>query len=98
MKLQNCKESFRCFWGCLEYEWISGKSYFEEEILAEKINTMVQLGKFSKESRFYFWLRKTGKDYLLPGENKGAAMSSKEISFWDKNGSSYEHALILFER
>ncbi|MEO8415759.1 MAG: AAA family ATPase [Ginsengibacter sp.] len=85
------------FLALLEYEWISGKSLIEEEVLAGKINTVVQLGKFSKESKFYFWLRKTGKNYLLPGEKMGAAMSPKEISFWNKKGSAYEHALILFE-
>ncbi len=85
------------FLALLEYEWISGKNCIEEEVLVEKINTMVQLGKFSKESKFYFWLRKTGKNFLLPGEKTGAAMSPKEVSFWNKKGSAYEHALILFE-
>jgi DNA-binding CsgD family transcriptional regulator len=91
------------FLALLEYEWITGKSYIETEALSRAINMMVQLGKFSKKSRFYFWLRKTRKDYLLIKEKYEdydgccITMALKEAALWEKWGCPYEQALALFE-
>ena len=87
----------------LEYEWITGKNHIEMESLAMAIRKLTELGKFSKKSRFYFWLRKTGKDNLLHGqENENYRKNSVttamiEAELWEKWGCSYEHALALFE-
>jgi DNA-binding CsgD family transcriptional regulator/tetratricopeptide (TPR) repeat protein len=91
------------FIALLEYEWITGKSYIEMEALSHAINRLVEVGKFSKKSRFYFWLRKTGKDYLLPKEEleneeeNSLTAFIKEVELWENWGCPYEHALALFE-
>jgi DNA-binding CsgD family transcriptional regulator/tetratricopeptide (TPR) repeat protein len=86
----------------LEYEWMTGKSYTETEDLSTAINMLVDLGKFSKKSRFYFWLRKTGKGHLLPkaartDEKEPAAIFMDEVKLWGNWGCPYEQALALFE-
>jgi DNA-binding CsgD family transcriptional regulator len=87
----------------LEYEWITGESYIEMDALSRTVNRIVELGKFSKKSRFYFWLRRTGKDYLLPEEKHESDEESnlttvaEEASLWENWGCPYEHALALFE-
>ncbi len=91
------------FLALLEYEWLTGKSVIEEEVLSQRINRMVELGKFSRVSRLYFWLGKAEKQHLLPeknykdlkGDNK--TLAAEEVRFWEKTGSPYEHALVLFE-
>lgn len=91
------------FLALLEYEWITGESYIEAEVLSRTINMMVQLEKFSKKSRFYFWLRKARKEYLVPKESyegyeiSSVTMALEEVGFWEKIGSPYEQALALFE-
>ena len=90
------------FIGLLEYEWLTGKSHIDVEALSLAINMLVDLGKFSKKSRFYFWLRKTGKDYLLAGEPEAdekipPATFMDEVKLWEDWGCPYEHALALFE-
>jgi DNA-binding CsgD family transcriptional regulator/tetratricopeptide (TPR) repeat protein len=91
------------FIGLLEYEWITCKSYVETDAFSGAINRLVSLGKFSKESRFYFWLRKTAKDYMVPGEKPGKDEENnlvgvaKEVKLWENWGCPYEQALALFE-
>jgi DNA-binding CsgD family transcriptional regulator len=91
------------FLALLEYEWITGKSCIEIEALSEAINRLVNLGKFSKKSRFYFWLRKTKKDYLLNKdkyeicEENSVADATREAVLWEKWDCPYEQALALFE-
>jgi DNA-binding CsgD family transcriptional regulator/tetratricopeptide (TPR) repeat protein len=100
MELQRIIPVFLAF---LEYEWINGKSYIEMETLSQVIKWIVDLGKFSKKSRFYFWLRKTGKDHLLPGEENESHEENnmvtvmKETELWENWGCPYEYALSLFE-
>src|SRR5205085_10215510 len=62
----------------------------------------LEVKKFSKKSRFYFWLRKANKAHLLPREidtsEPGRTIAFKEeVAFWEKIGSPYEMALSLFE-
>ncbi len=90
------------FLSLLEYEWITGESYIETEVLSGAIERMVKLEKFSKKSRFHFWLKKVGKEYLLPtGENEDKSVSGVpfrlDASFWEKLGCPYEQALTLVE-
>ncbi len=87
----------------LEYEWITGKNHIEIEALCETVNRIVALGRFLKKSRLYFWLRKTGKDYLLPKEGHENPKENytddiiSDVAPWEKWGCPYEQALALFE-
>ncbi len=91
------------FLALLEYEWITGKNHIEMEALSQAITRIVDLGRFSKKSRFYFWLRRTGKDYLLPegkyaiDEESDLTTVAEEAALWENWGCPYEHALALFE-
>jgi DNA-binding CsgD family transcriptional regulator len=91
------------FLALLEYEWLTGQTCFEIEALSGAIKTMIELEKFSKKSRFYFWLWKTGKDHLLPEKNyedyeeNSLTTAMKQAALWEKWGCPYEQALALFE-
>ncbi|MGZ3777043.1 MAG: helix-turn-helix domain-containing protein, partial [Mucilaginibacter sp.] len=91
------------FLALLEYEWLTGKSCFETEALSTALNMMVQLERFSKKSRLYFWLRKTGKDQLLPNgayDNDTENYTNdilKDVTLWEQWHCPYEQALALFE-
>jgi ATP/maltotriose-dependent transcriptional regulator MalT len=91
------------FLALLEYEWLTGEKYIEAEKLSETTNRMLKLENFSKKGRFYFWLRKTKKDSLLPEEinerheKSNETTLQEEVGFWEKIGSPYEQALALFE-
>ncbi len=91
------------FLALLEYEWISGISYFENKVLSDTVDRMIELRKFSKKSKLYFWLRKTGKSCLiLQGEpaykeSSLKEMSPEEIEYWQNIDAPYEKALILSE-
>jgi len=87
----------------LEYEWINGMSYIEEEVFDKTINMFREVRKISKKSRLYFWLRKVRKQYLPPNElydgyeinNETTALEG--TAYWEKLGCPYERALALFE-
>lgn len=87
----------------MECEWITGKSFAETDGLAGAVNTIIGLGKFRKKSRLYFWLRKTGRERLLPkggyedGGEKYTNDIVKDVALWEKWNSPYEQALALFE-
>ena len=87
----------------LEYEWITGKSYIEQEDLDRTINMFIQAETFSKKGRFDFWLRKMRNRYLpLNGKYKNngvndVSMALEEATSWEKSGCPYEQALALFE-
>jgi DNA-binding CsgD family transcriptional regulator/tetratricopeptide (TPR) repeat protein len=84
----------------LEYEWLTGESYIEEEVLSHTVNRIVELGRFSKKSRFYFWLWKVGNDRLLTGKSNdenSITTVMEHAALWEKWGCPYEQALALFE-
>jgi DNA-binding CsgD family transcriptional regulator/tetratricopeptide (TPR) repeat protein len=89
------------FMALLEYEWLTGEPQIETGLLSETISHMIELGKFRKEgSRFYFWLKKTGKEFLLPGVMNDAEITGSgntTTEYWAKIGSPYEYALALFD-
>ncbi|MDB5141751.1 MAG: family ATPase [Mucilaginibacter sp.] len=91
------------FLALLEYEWLTGQTCFEIEALSGAINAMIELKKFSKKSRFYFWLWKAGKNHLVPEENyedyekSSVTTALKQAALWEKWGCPYEYALALFE-
>ena len=87
----------------LEYEWITGKGYIEQEVLDTTINMFVEAEKVSKKSRFVFWLKKVKNQDLLKNEvykndkSNNPANSMTEPVLWQALGCSYEQALSLFE-
>jgi len=90
------------FMALLEYEWLTGEPQIETELLSQTISHMIELGKFRKEgSRFYFWLKKAGKEFLLPQVIKDVALNGRgnngNADYWEKIGSPYEYALALFD-
>ena len=88
----------------LEYEWLTGESYIETEDITRIINWLIGLGKFSKKSRFYFWLWKAGKEHLIPPGNypdlpdEKLTTAEKQAQMWEKWTCPYEHALALAEQ
>ena len=87
----------------LEYEWINGKSFIEQETLDRTINIFVKAETFLKKSRFEFWLRKVRKQYLPHIERyknnrvSNLTTAMDESASWEKLGCPYEQALSLFE-
>jgi DNA-binding CsgD family transcriptional regulator len=87
----------------LEYEWITGKTYIENEALDRAIKMFQQAGRFSKKSRFFFWLRKVRRDHLPEEIHNGIDVSTltmsfdEEVALWRQLSSPYEQALCLFE-
>src|SRR4030095_12551342 len=55
----------------LEYEWVTGKTCIEPEALDRTINIFMQARRFSKKSRFFFWLRKVRRQHRLDKILKG---------------------------
>jgi len=91
------------FMALLEYEWITGKIFIEPEILDHTISDFTRSANFSKNSRFYFWLRKARKEHLqAKGSYNGydvsnATIAKEEALLWEKLGCPYEQAIILSE-
>ena len=90
------------FIALLEYEWITGRTYIEQETLHEITNMFIHAEKISKKSKFFFWLRKMKTEYpQLKGKYKVNAGHAKtaleEANSWKKLGCTYEYALLLFE-
>ncbi len=87
----------------LEYEWMTGTSIIEKEILDNVINMAEQRGVIYENSAFAFWLMKTRKQKLVLREyfegynvyDKISAM--KAANLWKQLGCPYEQALALFE-
>lgn len=86
----------------LEYEWISGKRYMEQEVLHETMNMFLHLEKVSQTCRFFFWLDKMKEHYpelkekcknILNNENT----PREEAESWEHLGCPYEQALSLFD-
>ena len=84
----------------LEYEWLTGKCYVENETLHEITNLFIHAEKIPKKSRFFFWICKMNKQYPdIPDKNVGLKNSKaclEEANTWKKIGCPYEHSLALF--
>jgi DNA-binding CsgD family transcriptional regulator/tetratricopeptide (TPR) repeat protein len=91
------------FFALMEYEWITGENLIETEILSGTLDTIIRLQKFSKKSRLYFWLKRTGKDHLIKGVHQDSGKlaegetSLDEAAYWEKLGCPYEQAVVLSE-
>ena len=89
--------------GLMEYAWIFGKTDITDDDITGVMNSLLTIGKFSKKSLFYFWLRKSGKEYLLDNNplifsNPGNQLDgSNLLAFWERIGAPYETALLKFE-
>ena len=87
----------------LEYEWVTGEQAVSEASLAQTIDLLTRLGKFSRKSRFYFWLKRTSRTHMLPPElgetdpTSPEKTAGQEARFWEQIGSPYEQALCLSE-
>jgi len=85
----------------LEYEWVSGKRYIEQEVLHETMNMFLHLEIASKNCRFFFWLNKMKEHYPEIREKcrnnfNGRDTPQQEAGSWEQLGCPYEQALSLF--
>lgn len=71
----------------LEYEWITGRRYIENDLLDRTMAMISQVKKISDDNKFYYWL---GKARLI-------SKRSTDAGFWEKKGCPYEQALALFD-
>ena len=87
----------------LEYEWITGETIVEPEALNLTITMIGKVGKITKKNRFYYWMRKSRKDYLpLQERYEGyeittVTMARDAAALWERTGCAYEQALALFD-
>ena len=86
----------------LEYEWITGTHYIEEEILESTIKMTAEKGNIYGNSEFGFWLLKArGRSLTLKEVYEGydindAAKAKKTAKLWRKIGNPYNEALALY--
>lgn len=88
---------------CLEYEWITGKSFLEnnELALAEDMNN--SSGNIYEKNEFAFWVLKARKHTLQVSEYfEGFKVDNREnavkaAAIWKQIGRPYYQALALFE-
>jgi len=87
----------------LEYEWITGQQFIEEEELERTIKMTEKMGNIYANSEFAFWLLKARNRHLpLKEIYEGYATgnkikSQKAVALWKQNGYPYNEALLLFE-
>ncbi len=87
----------------LEYEWITGEAILETGTINKVIDMMEEVGKISKQSKFYYWLSKARKQFPQLGQiyltdtESNQLPPLQEAAKWKKIGCPYEHALALFE-
>lgn len=87
----------------LEYEWITGMHLLEKKDLDMAMEMVKKTHKFYDCSEFAFWLRKArGRNLQLDEMYEGYNCSKrsdiiKAAEIWEKLGSLYKQALILFE-
>jgi DNA-binding CsgD family transcriptional regulator/tetratricopeptide (TPR) repeat protein len=86
----------------LEYEWITGEHFIEEEILESTIAMTAERGNIYGNSEFVFWLQKArGKFISLKEVFEGyditdVVKAKKAAWIWKKTGCPYNEALALF--
>jgi DNA-binding CsgD family transcriptional regulator len=85
----------------LEYEWITGNTFIEEESL--QLNLIDHSDQILQNSEFAFWLLKVRKQRLPIGKMyAGYDVSDEETChkaalLWAELGCPYEQAIVLFE-
>jgi DNA-binding CsgD family transcriptional regulator len=89
--------------GLLEYEWITGKTFIEEESINRTISMINAMDGILYNNEFAFWLLKARNQQLsLSGAYEGFDLgNAKKVqcaaALWKKAGSPYMEALALFE-
>ena len=87
----------------LECEWLTGKTYIEDEELDWPIRSLEQSIDRVEKSELAFWLLKARKQQvpfkeLTEGyKTNTVANAQKAAAFWRKSGCSYAEALALFD-
>jgi len=88
---------------CLEYEWITGNKFIEQESLNTAMNMAKQMGNIYENSEFAFWINKAGRPQLSLSttyegyDTSSIAKALKAAASWQKSVCLYEQALVLFE-
>lgn len=77
---------------CLEYEWITGNSYLDDQELDTIIDTLTVVKKDLTGSNFLYWLSKTNRNH------KQLSEKSKDTRKGIQSACPYEQALILYEK
>jgi DNA-binding CsgD family transcriptional regulator len=86
----------------LEYEWITGKTQVQQELVDEMAKRIIQ-NKAFPHSRFIFWLNKLHRQNSLFNETLDAGtflLGSTTVDSavaWEKLECTYEQALCLFQ-
>lgn len=87
----------------LEYEWITSKSFIENEALTTTVGMIAGMGNIFENSALAFWLRKARHQVVSLADvfdgykYDDSKAKAKAIDTWEKAGCPYEHALLLFE-
>jgi len=86
----------------LEYEWLMGKAFVEQEAIDRTIGMIGHMGNVYEINGFAFWLSKARKQTLQLRELfdgyqfHDQATAVKAAALWGKLGCPYEQALALF--
>ena len=87
----------------LEYEWITGKNFVDNEDLNCTIDTVEQMGNIYDNSEFAYWVLKARKQPIhlkefYEGYNIHTKVKAlKAAALWKQLGCPYEQAVALFE-
>ncbi|MDO6435149.1 LuxR C-terminal-related transcriptional regulator [Flavitalea sp. BT771] len=100
MELQRIIPALAAF---LEYEWLTGKVFIEDEAIGRTVEMIGQSGNMYETNEFAFWLLKARKQCMeVPEPFEGyqlqdPAAAARAVGIWGQMGCPYEQALALFE-
>ncbi len=88
----------------LEYEWLTGKSVIGTEAVEQTSALLLHDSINIEKAEYCFWLQKAGRQRALNNERRVEGYDSSSTgkalaaaAFWERCGSPYEQALLLFE-
>ncbi len=87
----------------LEYEWIMGEQFIENEALDNAISMVEQMGNIYENSEFAFWVMKSRnqavslREYFQGYHVNNPKQAIKIAAIWEVSGCKYQQALALFE-
>ena len=87
----------------LEYEWLTGTQFIDQDALQYAIQLVEQTDHFVQNSAFAFWLMKArNQPVSLPERYEGYDFSDedtyqKAVLTWERLGCPYEQAILLLE-
>ncbi|GAB2808825.1 helix-turn-helix transcriptional regulator [Ferruginibacter profundus] len=100
MELQRIIQVMTAF---LEYEWITGQQFIDEETIDSTIKRTEKMGNIYANSEFAFWLLKArgqhlALEHMYEGYETGSvSKAQKAAALWKKKENPYNEALLLFE-